>query len=267
MNKRIIFVAVISTMIAAGAFLSAIKAQPNDEPESGNFSELTLELRAKKNRFVRLEPIPVTFSLSNQTDKEIRGHASLSLNSKYLDLYIQSNGGEMQKVEYPTKEPRHSGVSSRKIKSGEKFQTRHLFSLGLDQLFPEAGTYRLQIVFHDDSFKETVKSNTIEINIIEPTGVDFEAFNYLSTQVDASDFFEGVTRPSPEKVSEFVARFGDSSYAPYAIYQLGQFHFMKGDYPEATRLLGKLAGRPDFVFSDRVTDYLNKSKDKPKSNR
>lgn len=267
MNKRIILVVTISTMILAGAFMSAIKAQQNGEPEVGSFSELTLEISAKKNRFVRLEPVPVTFTLSNQTEKEIRGHAALSLNSKYLDLYMQYNGDEMQKIEYPSKEHRYFGVTSRRIKPRERFRHQHLISLGLDKLFPEAGVYRLQVEFQDDNLKEKIKSNIIEISIVEPTGVDLEAYNYLSTQVDASDFFEGVTRPSPEKVSEFVARFGDSSYAPYAIYQLGQFHFIKGDYPEATRLLGKLAGRPDFVFSDRVLDYLNKSKDKLKSNR
>lgn len=267
MNKRIILVATISTMIAAGAFLSVIKAQQNDASEVGKFSELTLEISSKKNRFVRLEPIPVTFTLSNQTEREIPGHTSLSLGSKYLDLYIQHDGGEMQKIEYPAKEPRYFGVTPRNIKQGERFNRRHLISLQLDQLFPAAGVYRLQVVFQDDKLKEMIKSNIIDIKIVEPTGVDLEAFNYLSTQVDASDFFEGVIRPSPEKVSEFVDRFGDSSYAPYAIYQLGQFHFIRGDYPEATRMLGKLAGQPDFVFSEQVLDYLNKSKDKPKANR
>ncbi|MGI9108237.1 MAG: tetratricopeptide repeat protein [Pyrinomonadaceae bacterium] len=266
MNKRIILIAALSFIMLAGASLSVIIAQQNATPEMGSFTELTLELSSTKNRFVRLEPIPVTFTLSNQTEKEIRGHASLSLSSLYLDLYIQHNSGEMQKIDGLTKESRYFGVTSSNIRQGERFRRRHLLSLNLDNLFPETGVYRLQVVFQDDSLKEMIKSNIIDINIVEPTGVDLEAFNYLS-QVDTSDFFEGVTNSSPEKAVEFVARFGDSSYGPYAIYQLGQFHFLKGDYPEAMRLLGKLAGQSDFVFSDQVLDYLNKSKDKPKSNR
>jgi len=266
MNKRIILIAALSLIMLAGISLRVITAQQNATPEMGSFTELTLELSSAKKRFVRLEPIPVTFSLSNQTEKEIHGHASLSLNSKYLDLYIQYNDGEMQQIEVPAKTLRYFGVTSRNIKQGERFRQRQLLSLGLDKLFPETGVYRLQVVFRDDNLKEMVKSNIIEINIVEPKGVDLEAFNYLS-QIDAPDFFEGVTNTTPEKVIEFVDRFGDSSYAPYAIYQLGQFHFLRGDYPEAARLLGKLAGQSDFVFSDQVSDYLNKSKDKLKANK
>jgi hypothetical protein len=104
-------------------------------------------------------------------------------------MYIQYDGGEMQKIEYPTKEHRYFGVTSRRIKLRERFRHQHLISLGLDTLFPEAGLYRLQVVFQDDNLKEKIKSNIIEIDVVEPTGglLYFDTFSAHSRKFSLAE--------------------------------------------------------------------------------
>jgi hypothetical protein len=245
----------------AGAILTVGSAQQNSAGQIGRFSELTLQLNTTKSEFVKLEPIPLTITLKNQTSKKIRGHAALRLGTKYVDLFVERYG-EMRRVEHLTTQFHYPLVSSSDIKPKAEFRDSHLLNLDLANLFPEAGLYRLQVVLYDESLKETVKSNVLDISITNPVGQDLEAFYFLSNRVNASNFFEGVVHSSPARVREFVEKFGESSYGPYATFLLGQFHFLRGEHQVATVILDKLARRPDFIFSDKVADYLAKSRAK-----
>lgn len=153
-----------------------------------------------------------------------------------------------------------------KIKPGEAFPLKQLIDIDLDKIFPYPGEFQLQAELLDVDGKKTIKSNHLRVRIIEPAGLDRQALDFIKNNSNPSYFLNGYERIVNKKplsiLEEFVSRFSETAYGNYAAFQLGEVYLSKKDYEKAIKHLEKLAKKSDFVFAERVEDYLDKAKEK-----
>ncbi len=224
------------------------------------FSKLTLRIESKDKKYLKLEPVPLTVSLANDTGKQIQGHTALQFSSNHIELFVGPDGGAMTKVEELSPIKAHVWVVTKPIKPGEVHTTQELLTLNLGELFPSAGKYKLQAVLHDAEWEQEVRSNTITIHIEEPAGVDAAAHSFIQNSGQASYFFTGVELAKDQRalnmMEVFASDFGASRYVDYADYLLGQSYLAKGERHRAKEKFMRLERKSGFVYSDKVKEYL-----------
>lgn len=100
------------------------------------------------------------------------------------------------------------------------------------EFFPEPGAYQLQFVLKFSGV--TLRSNTVEINVEEPTGLNKEAFEFLNKYENPSSFYwvwkidDGV-----DCLREFVDKYGSSVYGVHAISHLAGIYLARGENDKA----------------------------------
>ncbi len=104
------------------------------------FSALTLRVSVPERDFVQLEPIPITLSISNDSERPISGHLEVSLAEEYARLYVTDEQGRVKEA-LPL-----PGVFADSVKNipvpiepGRQKNVTELLSVGLDETFPEPG--------------------------------------------------------------------------------------------------------------------------------
>ena len=268
MRKHLLLIMLIAlSSIATGSLSSAVRAIDNSSQKS-DFSDLTLEIATAKEEFNQLEPIPLALTLSNKTDETITASTALNFDYHFLTLFVRLPGGERQMIERLSMLQKFVGVGSGKIKPSQTTQLKQLVDIELDKIFPYPGEYQLQAELMDGDSKKVIKSNHLRIRIMEPQGLDRQAFDFIKKNGNPSYFLNGYERVVDKKplsiLEEFVSRFGETAYGDYATFQLGEVYFYGKDYEKAIKHLEKLANKPDFVFSERVKEYLSRGKEKVK---
>ena len=257
MQRKIFYIAPIAVSLL---LLVTIGHSQLDSPSAKGrhatgFSRLTLEAATTKQRFVRLEPMPLILTLDNRTTVPIRAQTTLLFDAHLIHLFVEDSNGLRREIELSAASA-FFGAESRVMKPGEQRREKQLMALGLDKAFPQAGSYKIEAELHDGNSEEVVKSNQVVIQIIEPQGLDIEAFNFIREKATPSNFFYGVTRSTPATVEEFVSKYGKSTYGDYAAFLLGQFYFSRDEYEKAAVKLKQVAGKAGFAFSAEATEYL-----------
>lgn len=109
----------------------------------------------------------------------------------------------------------------------------------LDEFFPKPGSYSIRLVVRAAEGK-TVESNALEINIVEPEGIDKEALNFIrqnkihNTYPMLFTWKEDVKAKNGKTLlEEFVSKYSESVYGELAIYKLGKLYFIKGENEKA----------------------------------
>jgi hypothetical protein len=235
-------------------------------PNDSDFSKLKLEISSTKKEFLQLEPIPIVLTLSNKTPQRIVGHSAINISQNYVKLFVSQNGGAMQEIETLTLNRKLVVAMPKEIGPGEHYQSKQLLTLNLDGIFPHPGTYQIQAVLMDTDGKKKIKSDQLNIRIVEPQGLDNQAFEYIKSQGESSNFFYGVDLPgsknTPELMEAFSSQFAESVYGDYAAFILGEFYFYKEEFEKASKKFDKVAKKQDFVFADKAKDYLAKAREK-----
>jgi TolA-binding protein len=267
MKKESLLIIVTAVLLLLAGKTSWGAAQQQENNTQGLiFSDLTLEIAAPKEEFNQLEPIPLVISLSNKKDRPILGHTTLNFTGNYIQLFVNQLGSEKRRIEDLTMVRAFVGAHPQKILPGNVLQEKQLIDLDLDKIFPYPGEYQLQAELLDVDGKKTVKSNHLRIRILEPTGLNRQAFEFIKNNSNPSYFLNGYERVVDNKplsiLEEFVSRFSETAYGDYAVFQLGEVYFSKEDYKQAIKHLEKVAKKSDFVFAEKVKDYLSKAKDK-----
>ena len=232
------------------------------QQQSVGFSDLTLEAFTTKQKFIQLEPIPITLELSNKTAEPVVTQTSLNFDGNLVQLFVENSLNEQQEIGLSSVRVLMS-IDPITIQPGGKYRGRQqLLVLALDRAFPQPGHYYLQFVLKDRMSEEVVKSDRLEIEIKRPEGLDLEAFNFIKSKGKQSNFFNSVTVSTPNTVEEFVARYGESVYGDYATFMLGQFYFIKQEFEKAKGQLEKVSTKAKFFFADEASNYLDKIKKK-----
>ena len=228
-------------------------------PEVRPFTDLTLEISTTKDSLVPLKPIPIIIKQSNKTNQPVFGYDYMRFGYAPLNLYIQKLGdAERKRVVSLT--PLRSYISQYKniiIPAGDSREWKEWLAFELNQYFPEPGTYQLQMVLLNPGGTQSVKSNTIEIEIKEPIGVDREVYNLIKKYPRPDSLFTGMDFNETKDVLEAIAtKFPNNAYAKNSTFLLGQSNFYRKQYTQALGRLMKLENDKDFIFAEKVKKYL-----------
>lgn len=263
--KQLLTASLLTVLLLVGNTSQGLTQQRFVSSQSEGFAALTLEIALPKEEFFQLEPIPITLNLKNDTDHPIMGHAALDFDLHHVRLSVTPADGQKTQLKDLTMLRSLVSVPRHQIKPGQSYQSKQLITIGLNRSFPQPGTYQLQAVFTDVDGAEKVESNVLTIRILEPTGLNTQALNFINSNADPAYFFNGyglsLRDNSLEVLQEFVSRFEQSAYGDYATFLLGETLFSMKDYGRALPHLTKLAENSNFIFADKVTEYLNKTQE------
>lgn len=235
--------------------LFAINANAQTQTQVGRFSDLSLEITSAKGSYIPLEPIPVIFRLSNNTNQIIRGHATFRFSCNAVEMLVRNPNGQVQKIN-PLSLFRARCISrDGNIPPRAQTQYTELLTLDLNRYFVSTGTYGLQAVFRSNTGPDIVRSPWLAISITEPQGSNLAAYEFLKQGTDISRAFNRHETEEQRTFFEaFLTNYADTPYAPYIQLNLAEHYMFVGDITNAKTKLEKLRAKKDFVFSSRVTE-------------
>jgi hypothetical protein len=246
-------------------------AQQPSAAQRLEFSQLTLKLSSTKEDFVQLEPIPIILNLRNETDQPIVGHSALDFSNNFVKLFLIRENGETSEIQRLSPVTGNTAASPKKFGPSENLEAKQALAFQLDKTFPHPGNYRIQAVLYDAGWSSEVRSNVLTIHILKPEGLNLQAFEYIKSLGASSYFFSGVGFSSKEQarasLEDFINRFGETAYADYAAFSLGEFYFYDKEYQRADKRFNHLAKRTDFVLADKAQKYLEKIKREDKASK
>jgi hypothetical protein len=252
-------------------FIVALYSSGRSASISGQFQDFTLTLATPKAQYLELQPIPLVITLKNETEAPLVGHNALEFGSGFLQLYIDRGDGPEEIAVSPF--TKTIFAPPREFKPGEEVQKLERLSFKLNKVFPQPGTYRLHVRLNSHDGKESVSSKAIEVQIVEPDGLDAHALQFIRERGDPAYFFTGaqaVKKAEKLQVLEnFLAVYGETTYADEVAFVLGEVQFAKRDYQKARKFFEKLSKKSDYAFAGEVSEYLEliareeKKKDHP----
>jgi hypothetical protein len=246
---------------------SAIKAP--QQTWSG-FKDLTLEVAVPKEKYVQLQPIPLTLTLSNMTKDVLNGHSALDFGSGYVQVWVKPSNADWRTIDDLTVERKLVIVKPREIKPDERITTNQVLRLGLERSFPEPGVYQIKVRLHNNDHTQMIESRPVAVRIDRPEGADLEAYNFIHANANVDLFFTGKqlgrNKRDEQSLETFVAVYGETSYGDDASFVLGERRYFEGDLEAARLQFARLAKKQDFVFAKRVNEYLEKIRQRQNKN-
>jgi hypothetical protein len=234
--------------------LSGLFAQRN-EISIGRFTDLSLRLSTTKLRFLPNEPIPVNLELINETRSPILGHSSLRFTSGFVEVKLRNPAGNEREVKPLSLDRVFSVGKESSILPGTHLLYSELLKLDLMRHFPATGIYNMQVEFKSRDRRTSVRSNWINIEIVQPSLVEIEALQFLKKIMDVGTIY---TAPNVAKNLEsyaiFVERFADTPYTPYIRLHLASYYKLVGLPDKALVQIDALQNLKDFPLSTRVME-------------
>ena len=261
-------VAVLALLIMGGSPTFGQKYDPTgkraldgkllDSPDYLPFTQLTLELSIPKKRFLQLEPIWFTTTLSNKTNRSIVGHGGISFDYGALEL-VQGPGKDPQQIPTLTWRTSDLMVSPWVMEPGTRHSSSEMFYVTLSEVFPQPGLYHLYSVLYDLKGESFIQSKPVLVHIHAPEGINRLAFDeILKNHPDDPSTFWHPTHLR-ENHQDFLLLFPDSAYAPYVALPYGRLNVKRKNYNHAIDLLNIAAKHPDFVRADEVLENLRRA--------
>lgn len=253
---RLALLAIVGTV---GLFAVQAAQQPGAATHSDDFTDLKLSLTTLKDGFLQLEPVPIIISISNPTDNPVIGHTAISFSSNFVELYVSRGGEEPRKIIPLSPVIDQTLVRSREIMPGEEVSVAQLLTMNLSKVFPEPGVYHIEAQLYDASHRQFIRSNKLQIKILQPKAEDAKAFDIIRGGEAKYSFFSGsgfADQDYIQQLERLATEFKDTAYADYAEYLLGGYYAVKGDDQRALTHLSKLEKKSGFVYKDEVNDRL-----------
>ena len=258
-------------LLVSALFVFALYSSGRSASNSGQFQDFTLTLATPKASYLELQPIPIVITLKNETDAPLVGHGALELGTGFLHLYVDRGDGPQEVSVSPF--TMTVIAPPREFKPGEEVQKLDRLSFKLNKAFPQPGTYKLHVRLISNDGKESVSSKPIEVEIVAPDGLDAHALKFIRDNSDPAYFYTGIRAVKKAEqlqvLENFVAVYGESTYADEALFALGEVQFARRDYQKARKFFEKLSKKSDYVFAGEATEYLKqieheeKIKDRP----
>ena len=232
---------------------------PSGMVNAQNGDELSLHISREQRRFLRFEPIALNLKLSNETLTPIRWSGILDFGKSINFLIRSSNGAERIWKGDRGFDDRTSGVHV--MQTGNFVEVQRLIGDNFsEQLFPGAGQYQVRVEFEyvDSSSGEleskTALSNVVNIEIIEPTGKERAAYQYLKNVL--GPVIDGNNRTEEVRIRQyFSGHFSDSVYWKYKAFELANIYMRLGQYANAEDEFFNISDI-DYYHSKRVKAEL-----------
>jgi hypothetical protein len=211
-------------------------------------SNLIVRLSIAKETYLQLEPVPLTFKVSNPTSQTVKWQGVFTFGSD-MDLIVQPVGGEEKIIEgrsINTAALASAPISmqpGQEIASGAVIDGVNFF----EKTFPSPGVYKVRVKFRyekidgDDFKKETVLSNPVTITVTAPQGSDFVAYNYLKNTLEKARRERASTEELIALQRNFVDSYGATVYGKNQIWKLALTYRSLGEDLKAARELCKIA--------------------------
>src|SRR2546429_7526637 len=131
--KNILYSSVILALALVSNGLSVSLADHSrvalaQEPTS-SFERLTLRISSNKQSFVKLEPVPVVLTLTNETNYSIQGHHALEFSENQIELFVDDGNGGFKQIRYLSAVRDRTRVWPVLIGAGEKLESKQLLAL------------------------------------------------------------------------------------------------------------------------------------------
>jgi hypothetical protein len=222
-----------------------------------------LSLATLKGGFLPLEPIPILVTIANPTEHPVRGHTGIDFSADHIKLYVSKGQEESRRITSLSLTLSNTLVRSRDIEPGEEVTRPQLLKMNLGEVFPEPGVYHVEAVLFDVPYEHSIRSNKLQIKILQPKGEDAKALDFIMTKENKYSFFSGdrfADRNFVQVLEQFAFEFKDTPYADYADYLLSEHYSLVGDSQSALTHLAKLEKKADFVYRDEVAVSIGQLK-------
>lgn len=226
--------------------------------QNGKFSDLTLEILTTQPSFVQLEPIPILFKVSNLTDKNVPSHGTFDFSGGYVQINIRQPNGQIRSINSLSMERARTIAVEKFLPPQSHFEKTQVISLGLNSIFPEVGRYGIQAVFLGKDHQEAIRSAWLNVDILQPTGVNLAALDFLEKQTNIVTVFEEVNDENIQTLESFISSYPESDYAPYVRFLLANHYLFEEENDKAKTHLVALESKKDFVYSSKVKENLAK---------
>ncbi len=261
----------LAVLTSACLLLSCTWAQAE-----GDFEQLTLRISPERQSVLALEPIPITITLSNNTDKVVQDPGPVAPNAGGLKIYDARGEGTFRRFRTADNWP----VATLHMPEGAVFgpgrvrtASGYLYYANPEDaekevgryLLPEPGTYRIKAVLRHLRSTETIESNIMTVVAREPTGVDARAYELLKALPYRSFLLTTTgTYRSPEGLAvvaakqELLREFPETRYARYLHYSLGFTYLLRRgeELERGMEMLEKAASYEDFIFATKALWFL-----------
>lgn len=237
----------VTLVLLFGGLFTAFAIHAQDVPKNGEgFSintKMSLKIALEKTEFVQLEPIDFRYSFINETSLPQTTIRPAILNDSTLTVDhdgVSKQYGELSIFRILlARQP----VT---FESGKGVEEEVTLETNLDKFFPRPGRYTIRLAITAPEGK-LIESNSVEINVVEPTGIDKRAFEFIQQNKAHQKYpvlfqwkNEEQVEYSKVLLEEFVDKFSSSIYGDYAIYRLGNYYKATGQLDKARTEFEKL---------------------------
>ncbi len=125
----------------------------------------------------------------------------------------------------------------------------------VEEFFPESGNYEIR--FFLSGISKELASNSINLTIEEPTGINKDAFDFLNKHKDGFSFnWVYEEKDGINALKTFVERFSQSVYGETAIRRLGLYYFNRDEQDKAQAEFEKLKSSKNKTIVENAEKSL-----------
>ena len=249
------------------------------------FEQLTLKIATTAKDVLPLEPIPITITLFNTTEKPVKGHTVITPNAGFLEIYVATGYQPFEKFRTGDWPCAGVEVTERQLEPGKVHAVSGYLYYGQAAdpdkekgryLLSSPGIYRIKAVLKDKGGKKEIQSSILTVEAKTPTGDDINAYEFLKGLQDTEDkdsagrpvsytsflMSTGERKPGPrqqkvmEKQEEFLAAFPNSRYSRYVCYSLGCTYRLGEKVKRGMLLLEKAGSYDDFFLAPKALGLI-----------
>lgn len=279
-NYLIISVVLFGLLFFSPNVLPQTDSTQKDISENSPFNPaMSFNIALDKTEYFQLEPITLRCKFSNKTKEPQTTFIPSFKNESRLEVGFNGESKQFNQISYLmiflTRPP--EPVT---FQPGKGVEEEITLETSLDEFFPKPGIYtiRLSVKGSENLEGNSLWSNPVEITILEPRGINKEAFDFIQqnkiNRIRAVLFHwnnDIKLENGKTLLEEFVSKYSGSVYGEIGIYQLGNYYRQRQECEKAKIELKKLkfSKNPRIVkdakatLSDVEKSSCAKENDKP----
>ncbi len=222
-----------------------------------DYSRISINISVPKDTFLLLEPIPLKFSVKNESGIKVMGRADIGRLNRDYKLYIERPDGVIINPKKITLVETCVNCQTNYIDANKSFEKIHLIEdYFVQKLFHKEGKYKMWAEICNTKCGETnaklKKSNKITFSIKKPSERNFKAYNEVKklSELKLKDYKKYISL-----AENFVIQYPDNPYINYVLYELGLYSYGLGRKSQSLQYF--LSISLDFVYSEDIFKKVN----------
>ncbi len=248
-NMKVLWLVALLVLMCGGSVLGEV----DDFPLAG----LELLVTVENNTILPGEPVGVGISLRNSGTEAVPALSYLRPEAGSIVFWIEDPSGAVHRLEPFLRFL--VGVTPTLLYPGEQLTSSYCLVWDYEFPFREVGRHRLVATYVDGT--DALASGAVEVNVLAPVGNEAEPAQLILNDA-VGEFLRlgGYDPVAMADLSDLLARYPDSGYAPHAAYALAKCFSKPGvyraerippDYPRAIeRFQDVIAAWPDSSVAD-----------------